>query len=124
MTASKEDYWGNIVSVIEFEKGQLESAALKGLEDFSHVEVLFHLSDVPQSSETTIEFGAKVVIARGPHKGLRYVHLGDGACAGAESSGKSRGKSSFGGIASNGDGSWEDGIIRRIHIGTPPTVGQ
>jgi tRNA (adenine37-N6)-methyltransferase len=50
VTAQKEDYWGNIVSVIEFEKGQLESEALKGLEDFSHVEVLFHLSDVPESS--------------------------------------------------------------------------
>ena len=48
-------------------------------------------------TETTIESGAKVVIARGPHKGLRYAHLGDGACAGAESSGKSRGKNSFGG---------------------------
>jgi tRNA (Thr-GGU) A37 N-methylase len=50
VTAQKEDYWGNVVSVIEFEKGQLESAALKGLEDFSHVEVLFHLSDVTESS--------------------------------------------------------------------------
>jgi tRNA (Thr-GGU) A37 N-methylase len=50
VTDPKEDYWGNIVSVIEFEKGQLESGALKGLEDFSHVEVLFHLSDVPESS--------------------------------------------------------------------------
>jgi len=50
VTASKEDYWGNIVSVIEFEKGQLESGALKGLEEFSHVEVLFHLSYVPESA--------------------------------------------------------------------------
>jgi tRNA (Thr-GGU) A37 N-methylase len=50
VTASKEDYWGNIVSTIELENEQLESGALKGLEEFSHVEVLFHLSDVPESS--------------------------------------------------------------------------
>ena len=77
VTASKEDYWGNIVSTIELENEQLESGALKGLEEFSHVEVLFHLSEVPESS---IERGG-----RHPRNNPNWLQSGDIGTAGQKS---------------------------------------
>jgi tRNA (Thr-GGU) A37 N-methylase len=45
---SREDYWGDIVSVVELDERQIDQEAVSGLADFSHVEVLFHLSQVPE----------------------------------------------------------------------------
>jgi tRNA (Thr-GGU) A37 N-methylase len=42
----KEDYWGDVPSVIEMDAEQFAPDALRGLDDFSHVEVVFHLSGV------------------------------------------------------------------------------
>ena len=42
----KEDYWGGVQSVIEMDAEQFGPDALHGLDEFSHVEVLFHLSRV------------------------------------------------------------------------------
>ena len=86
VTDPKEDYWGNIVSVIEFEKGQLESGALKGLEDFSHVEVLFHLSDVPESSieegAGTHDRGRDTITGYPPHRSGRALISASGSYLG------------------------------------------
>ena len=42
----KEDYWGGVQSMIELDVDQFGPDALRGLDDFSHIEVLFHLSGV------------------------------------------------------------------------------
>jgi tRNA-Thr(GGU) m(6)t(6)A37 methyltransferase TsaA len=42
----REDYWGAVVSVIELDSGQFSPESLVGLSEFSHIEVLFHLSQV------------------------------------------------------------------------------
>jgi tRNA (adenine37-N6)-methyltransferase len=47
---SREDYWGNVLSLIELDTQQMNEDAVAGLSDFSHVEVLFHLSHVPDSA--------------------------------------------------------------------------
>jgi tRNA (adenine37-N6)-methyltransferase len=46
----KEDFWGNVESKIVLEDGQFTAEALKGLEEFSHVEVLFHFCKVGEAS--------------------------------------------------------------------------
>lgn len=56
VTGLKEDYWGNVQSVIELDADQFGPDALQGLEDFSHVEVLFHFSGV---KDETIVAGAR-----------------------------------------------------------------
>lgn len=47
---SREDDWGEVLSVIEPDPEQMDRAAVTGLTEFSHVEVLFHLSQVPDSA--------------------------------------------------------------------------
>lgn len=47
---SQEDFWGEVTSVIELQPSAIEPAALEGLAEFSHIEVLFHLSQVPDSA--------------------------------------------------------------------------
>ncbi|SRR6266498_2539235 len=49
----KEDYWGEVQSKIELDAGQFSSDTLRGLEEFSHVEVLFHFNLVEESSVFT-----------------------------------------------------------------------
>lgn len=51
----KDDNWGDIISVIELDKS-LPEEALFGLEDFSHVEIIFLFHLVPDSK---IETGAR-----------------------------------------------------------------
>jgi hypothetical protein len=43
---TQEDYWGGVQSMIELDVDQFGPDALRVLDDFSHVEVLFHLSRV------------------------------------------------------------------------------
>jgi tRNA-Thr(GGU) m(6)t(6)A37 methyltransferase TsaA len=40
---SREDYWGNVVSEIRLDEKRFTLDALEGLNEFSHVEVLFYL---------------------------------------------------------------------------------
>jgi len=49
----KEDYWGGVQSQIELDSGKFSAEALKGLEEFSHVEVLFHFSGVDEAAVLT-----------------------------------------------------------------------
>ena len=47
---SREDQWGSVVSLIELDPQQIDGEALAGLSEFSHLEVLFHLSQVPNAA--------------------------------------------------------------------------
>ena len=38
---AEDDYWGGAESCVVLDEQQFESQALQGLEDFSHVEILF-----------------------------------------------------------------------------------
>src|SRR5437879_12790756 len=46
----KDDYWVEVQSRIELDAGKFSVEAIKGLEEFSHVEVLFHFSGVDEGS--------------------------------------------------------------------------
>ena len=46
----REDYWGDVVSEIVLDRDTFLPEALDGLSEFSHVEVLFHLHGVKESS--------------------------------------------------------------------------
>ena len=46
---AKDDFWGNVISVIELDPGQFGPESLLGLSEFSHLEVVFHLHLVPES---------------------------------------------------------------------------
>ena len=41
-----DDYWGGIISTIEFDTQILDADATQGLEDFSYVEVVFYMHQV------------------------------------------------------------------------------
>jgi tRNA-Thr(GGU) m(6)t(6)A37 methyltransferase TsaA len=49
----REDYWGEVVSDIVLDHANFWPDALQGLSEFSHIEVLFHLHDVDESSVVT-----------------------------------------------------------------------
>jgi len=49
----REDYWGEVVSEIVLDRETFSPEALDGLSEFSHVEVLFHLHGVDESSVIT-----------------------------------------------------------------------
>ena len=51
--APREDYWGEVVSEIVLDRDTFSPEALDGLSEFSHVEVLFHLHGVDESSVLT-----------------------------------------------------------------------
>jgi tRNA-Thr(GGU) m(6)t(6)A37 methyltransferase TsaA len=42
-----DDVWGDVTSVIELDGSAVGPEACKGLEEFSHVEILFHMHRVP-----------------------------------------------------------------------------
>ncbi len=46
----REDFWGEVVSEIALDRDMFSPEALDGLSEFSHVEVLFHLHGVEESS--------------------------------------------------------------------------
>jgi tRNA (adenine37-N6)-methyltransferase len=48
--ASREDYWGDVVSEIRLDEKGFTPDALDGLSEFSHVEVLFCLHGVPEDA--------------------------------------------------------------------------
>jgi len=51
--AAKEELWGDVESTIELDSQRFTIDAVKGLEEFSHVEVFFHLSGIPEDSILT-----------------------------------------------------------------------
>ena len=46
----REDFWGEIASEIVLDGEKFSAEVLDGLSEFSHVEVLFHLHGVDESS--------------------------------------------------------------------------
>jgi tRNA (adenine37-N6)-methyltransferase len=51
--SSKQDFWGNVESTIELDTERFTTDAVKGLEEFSHLEVFFHLSGIAEGSILT-----------------------------------------------------------------------
>jgi tRNA-Thr(GGU) m(6)t(6)A37 methyltransferase TsaA len=45
-TELRDDNWGNLISTIELDSEQFTSSALLGIEEFSHIEVIFFLNRV------------------------------------------------------------------------------
>ena len=45
-TEVEDDHWGNVVSVIELDSNTFSTEALKELDTFSHIEVVFYLDQV------------------------------------------------------------------------------
>ncbi|MCC7429501.1 SAM-dependent methyltransferase [bacterium] len=43
---NEDDFWGKEISVIELESSEFTEESLKGLENFSHVEVIFYFDKV------------------------------------------------------------------------------
>lgn len=52
-TEVKDDFWGNVTSVIELDAARFATDALLGLSDFSHVLVVYHLHNVPEKEIIT-----------------------------------------------------------------------
>lgn len=52
----RDDEWGDVESTIELDADRFEPACLKGLDDFSHAEVIFFMHRV---REENIEWGAR-----------------------------------------------------------------
>ncbi|RPF35128.1 SAM-dependent methyltransferase [Streptomyces sp. TLI_185] len=52
-TVPRHDHWGGVTSVIELDPTVLEPGAVTGLEQFSHLEVVFHFHLVPESDVVT-----------------------------------------------------------------------
>lgn len=49
----EDDYWGNMVSTIEIDADQFSDEVLWGLEDFSHIEVVFFMNRVDPAQINT-----------------------------------------------------------------------
>ncbi len=48
-----DDYWGDVESAIELDASRFGPDAVLGLEEFSHLEVVFHLHLVPEDAVST-----------------------------------------------------------------------
>lgn len=49
----KDDYWGSVISQIHLDASQFSEEALYGLNDFSHIEVIFYMNQVkPEKIQT------------------------------------------------------------------------
>ena len=47
-TEVKDDFWGQVTSVIELDAAHFTSDSLLGLTDFSHILVVYHLRSIPR----------------------------------------------------------------------------
>jgi tRNA (adenine37-N6)-methyltransferase len=52
-TEMKDDFWGNVISIIELDPGRFKPDSLLGLTDFSHILVVYHLHGVLDQSILT-----------------------------------------------------------------------
>jgi tRNA-Thr(GGU) m(6)t(6)A37 methyltransferase TsaA len=60
VTEPLDDVWGGVISSIELDRSRFQPDALAGLDEFSHVEIVFLLDRVEDSGAgSTIEFGAR-----------------------------------------------------------------
>lgn len=49
----RDEHWGNVVAEIRLDESRFELESLTGLQEFSHVEVLFHFDQVQESDVQT-----------------------------------------------------------------------
>ncbi|KQX68172.1 MULTISPECIES: tRNA (N6-threonylcarbamoyladenosine(37)-N6)-methyltransferase TrmO [unclassified Paenibacillus] len=63
----EDDYWGNVVSTIEL-TSEFSEESVKGIEDFSHLEVIFYFNQV---KDDNIQFDA-----RHPRNNKEYPKVG------------------------------------------------
>jgi len=49
-TAPKDDYWGGVVSTIELDQNQFTEDSLNGIDEFSHLEVIYLMHLVEEAS--------------------------------------------------------------------------
>ncbi|KAB0443306.1 tRNA (N6-threonylcarbamoyladenosine(37)-N6)-methyltransferase TrmO [Lysinibacillus fusiformis] len=63
----KDDHWGEIISTIELSEN-LHEESLKGLEDFSHIEIIFYFDQV---SDNQIQYKARY-----PRNNQNYPKVG------------------------------------------------
>ena len=77
-----DDYWGGTVSVIELDSTMLEPSATLGLEQFSHVEVVFLMHQVaPEAVVTGAPSPVFSLKGRKPGRiALGYLERGCAAC--------------------------------------------
>jgi tRNA (adenine37-N6)-methyltransferase len=47
---AKDDFWGNVTSVIELDPNRFTPDSVLGLTDFSHILVVYHLHAIPDES--------------------------------------------------------------------------
>jgi tRNA (adenine37-N6)-methyltransferase len=52
-TEVKDDFWGNVTSVIELDDARFTRDSVLGLDAFSHILVVYHLHSVPDASVVT-----------------------------------------------------------------------
>jgi tRNA-Thr(GGU) m(6)t(6)A37 methyltransferase TsaA len=52
-TETKDDFWGEVISVIELDRARFTGDSVLGLADFSHILVLYHFHLVPEQSVVT-----------------------------------------------------------------------
>ncbi len=52
-TEVKDDFWGNVTSVIELDGTHFTPDSVLGLDAFSHILVVYHLHSVPDASVVT-----------------------------------------------------------------------
>ena len=48
--SGRDEHWGSVVAEIQLDPSRFEPAALEGLQEFSHVEVLFQFDQVSESA--------------------------------------------------------------------------
>jgi tRNA-Thr(GGU) m(6)t(6)A37 methyltransferase TsaA len=52
-TEAKDDFWGNVISVIELDGTRFTRESVLGLTDFSHITVVFHFHQLSDESVLT-----------------------------------------------------------------------
>ena len=92
----KDDFWGNVTSVIELDAGRFTPDSVLGLTDFSHILVVYSLHAIPDESVVTADVKLKNSqgIRRGHGDvlksgiGHRAQHVGSTKCASAARDGR------------------------------------
>jgi tRNA (adenine37-N6)-methyltransferase len=49
-TETKDDFWGDVISVIELDRARFTTDSVLGLTDFSHILVIYYFHQVPGAS--------------------------------------------------------------------------
>jgi tRNA (adenine37-N6)-methyltransferase len=86
--AIEDDFWGQVISKVTLDPGEMDDDALEGLDAFSHVEVIFYMDQVkpekivtgarhPRNDESLPKFG--ILAQRGKNRknqlGLSFAEV-------------------------------------------------